>query len=68
MNPQSESFCQLLEIENKFKTSNTAFAPPMAQSVVETLATEETAPGDATPPKRPRLDLPSPQGNQDIVD
>ncbi|KAG2178016.1 hypothetical protein INT43_003269 [Umbelopsis isabellina] len=67
-NPQTESFCQKLEIENKFKSSNTEMVPPMAQAVVETLATEETAPGDATPPKRPRLDLPSPKGNDDIVD
>ncbi|KAJ2957021.1 hypothetical protein NQZ79_g7202 [Umbelopsis isabellina] len=67
-NPQTESFCQKLEIENKFKSSNAGLASPMVQSVVETLATEEEAPGDATPPKRPRLDLPSPQGNNDIVD
>jgi hypothetical protein len=60
-------FCQKLEIENKFKASNTGMAPPIASAAVETVASEEAPPGDATPPKRPRLDLPSPKVDSDIV-
>jgi len=61
-NPQTEQFCQMLEIDNKFKDSRRCQPMPATPAAIAISAVDtDDADAGATPPKRPKLDLPPPQ-------
>ncbi|KAI8577278.1 hypothetical protein K450DRAFT_253057 [Umbelopsis ramanniana AG] len=57
-NPQTEAFCSLIGIENKFKSSKVA-RPPQKDTEPESIV-ELVESGSSTPTKRQKLDLPPP--------
>ncbi|KAI9288254.1 lariat debranching enzyme, C-terminal domain-containing protein [Umbelopsis sp. AD052] len=59
-NPQTEAFCSMVGIENKFKSSRIAQLPPQKVMESSEAAVEFVDSGSSTPTKRQKLDLPPP--------